>query len=195
MRKRRWILFLNLSLILALGGCGQETVPPEPSLENQQEETAGAPLEIRQEETAQVQEEETQKLPLVKGEENLKVPDGMALFDSLSFYWEGDWQLCIYVPEEMMDQSGLMLDDRCDFLIRAEQESAAYILFQDTVQLGVPEADVWTDLENQLHIVIRDVRTARYRITDYVYDPIQEGFQGRQVMDGNGINYLGSVGE
>ena len=66
-------------------------------------------------------------------------------------------------------------------------------MFDEQVQLGVPASDVWTDTDSQLHIVIRDVRTARYRITDYVYNQENQQFEGRFVMDYDGINYWGGI--
>ena len=50
-----------------------------------------------------------------------------------------------------------------------------------------------TSEEGRLHIVIRDVRTALYRITDFVYDGEQDGFEGQAVIDREGINYWGTV--
>ena len=67
------------------------------------------------------------------------------------------------------------------------------VFFDEQVQLGTPAADVWTDPDNRLHIVIRDFRTARYRITDYVYDEGEKTFSGTAKMDYDGINYWGSL--
>ena len=36
------------------------------------------------------------------------------------------------------------------------------------IQLGIPEADIWEDEQEKMHIVLRDVRTARYKVSDFV---------------------------
>ena len=99
----------------------------------------------------------------------------------------------MYVTEGMVIDGELALDDLCRFQIRAVSGEKVYILFDEQVQLGVPASDVWTDTDSQLHIVIRDVRTARYRITDYVYNQENQQFEGRFVMDYDGINYWGEI--
>lgn len=43
----------------------------------------------------------------------------------------------------------------------------------------------------QLLIVLR---TARYRVTDFVYDAETGTFAGQDVVDGEGINYIGTTG-
>jgi len=42
----------------------------------------------------------------------------------------------------MLEQGELMLDDQGHFLIQIVCQNDSYILFDDTVQLGIPEADV-----------------------------------------------------
>ena len=118
----------------------------------------------------------------------------MTLYTSLPFFCgENEWELRMYVTEGMVIDGELALDDLCRFQIRAVSGEKVYILFDEQVQLGVPASDVWTDTDNQLHIVIRDVRTARYRITDYVYNQENQQFEGRFVMDYDGINYWGEI--
>ena len=88
-------------------------------------------------------------------------PSGMALYSSLSFFaGEDEWELQTFVPEGSLDGQTLMLDDSCHFHIRAVCGKNAYVFLDEQIQLGVPEADVWTDDQNRLHIVIRDVRSA-----------------------------------
>lgn len=126
--------------------------------------------------------------------------EGMALYDALSFFREDEeWELRFFAQEEMVADGELALDDRCHFLVQAVRLSGsggagAWTLFDDTVQLGTPAGDVWVDMENQLHIALRDVRTARYRVAEYVYEPETERFLGRVAIDGEGINYWGSAG-
>lgn len=131
---------------------------------------------------------------IVEPAENSQEPEGMTLYTSLPFFCgEDEWELCMYVTEGMVIDGELALDDLCRFQIRAVSGEKVYILFDEQVQLGVPASDVWTDTDNQLHIVIRDVRTARYRITDYVYNQENQQFEGRFVMDYDGINYWGEI--
>ena len=126
--------------------------------------------------------------------------DGMALYDALSFFREDEeWELRFFAQEEMVADGELALDDRCHFLVQAVRLSGsggagAWTLFDDTVQLGTPAGDVWVDMENQLHIALRDARTARYWVAEYVYEPETERFLGRVAIDGEGINYWGSAG-
>lgn len=131
---------------------------------------------------------------IVEPAENSQEPEGMTLYTSLPFFCgENEWELRMYVTEGMVIDGELALDDLCRFQIRAVSGEKVYILFDEQVQLGVPASDVWTDTDNQLHIVIRDVRTARYRITDYVYNQENQQFEGRFVMDYDGINYWGGI--
>lgn len=147
-------------------------------------ETSGAETEISGKEEKMI----------VEPAENSQEPEGMTLYTSLPFFCgEDEWELRMYVTEGMVIDGELALDDLCRFQIRAVSGEKVYILFDEQVQLGVPASDVWTDTDNQLHIVIRDVRTARYRITDYVYNQENQQFEGRFVMDYDGINYWGGI--
>ena len=147
-------------------------------------ETSGAETEISGKEEKMI----------VEPAENSQEPEGMTLYTSLPFFCgENEWELRMYVTEGMVIDGELALDDLCCFQIRAVSGEKVYILFDEQVQLGVPASDVWTDTDNQLHIVIRDVRTARYRITDYVYNQENQQFEGRFVMDYDGINYWGEI--
>ena len=117
-------------------------------------------------------------------------PEGMTLYAELSFYLgDTEWRLQKFAQSDLVDHGELLLDDRCRFLIRAVSGDGAYVFFDEAVQLGEPEADVWTDPEDRLHVVIRDARTARYRITDHIYDKDTEVFNGRVLIGtaaGNG---------
>lgn len=121
-------------------------------------------------------------------------PSGMALYSSLSFFaGENEWELQTFVPEGSLDGQALMLDDSCHFHIRAVCGENTYVFLDEQIQLGVPEADVWTDDQNRLHIVIRDVRSARFRITDYVYDPTKNCFVGTALIAEDGVNFWGTL--
>lgn len=144
-------------------------------------------------ETSQEETQLTESIQ-VTGSADRSAPSDMALYRSSLFIWnEEEWSLELYVPEEALADGELMLDDLCRFQIRAVSPDRVYVLFDDSVQLGTPAGDVWTDEEGRLHIVIRDVRTALYRITDFVYDGEQDGFEGQAVIDREGINYWGTV--
>lgn len=119
-------------------------------------------------------------------------PEGMAVYSTCLFQYEGqDWELRAYAPSEAVIDGELALDDRCHFQLRAVSPDGVWVLFDDTVQLGVPQADVWVDVENGLHITLRDVRSALYRITDYVYDGERRAFREEALIDQEGVNYWG----
>lgn len=42
-----------------------------------------------------------------------------------------------------MKDGELMLDDSCYFVIQAEKADGVFVLLDEKIQLGVPEADVW----------------------------------------------------
>ena len=119
-------------------------------------------------------------------------PEGMAVYSTCLFQYEGqDWELRAYAPSEAVIDGELALDDRCHFQLRAVSPDGVWVLFDDTVQLGVPQADVWVDVENGLHITLRDARAALYRITDYVYDGELRAFREEALIDQEGVNYWG----
>lgn len=135
-----------------------------------------------------------QEAVVVKKEKRTETLAAMALYSSCPFvYGEKEWELQTFVQEDMLVNGELAMDDRGDFLIRAVSGEDSYVLFEETVQLGMPEADVWIDEQEKLHVVLRDVRTARYRVTDFVYDLEREEFLGSHVIDRDGINYLGTT--
>lgn len=122
--------------------------------------------------------------------------DGMVLYSSVPFmYKETEWELQTLVQEDMVVNGELALDDRGHFLIQVISGGDFYVLFDEMVQLGIPEADAWIDEQEKLHIVLRDVRTAQYRVIDFIYDSEIEKFIGSDVLNGMGINYLGTTGK
>ena len=121
--------------------------------------------------------------------------DGMTCYRSCSFlYKEAEWELQVLVQEDMLSDGELALDDRGHFMIQAVSGEESYVLFDEMVQLGVPEADVWIDAQEKLHIVLRDVRTALYRVTDFIYAPENKEFIGTDLLYADAINYIGSTG-
>ena len=130
---------------------------------------------------------------MAETEENL---EGMALYSSCPFVYEdSEWELQTFVREDMLIDGELAMDDSGHFLIQAISGEESYVFLDKTIQLGVPEADVWVDDQNKMHIVIRDVRTARYRVTDFVFDSEEKTFIGTDVLSGEGINYIGTTGK
>ena len=183
---------LGLMFALSLGGCGEG----ERTVYVAQETSVNQETGLTAAESGKTSQE-VQEIPelAVRREENVP-PENMTLYSSCPFSFDNEeWQLCLYVQAELVIDGSLALDDRCAFLIRAEKGDGAYTLFEDTVQLGVPAGDVWMDLENRLHIAIRDIRSARYQVTEYVYDGEADAFYGQRVVDQDGVNYIGSVGE
>lgn len=120
--------------------------------------------------------------------------EGMEPYGTIAFsHGEENWELGLYVQEDMVEDGELMLDDSCHFVIQAETAESAYVLLDEKIQLGVPEADVWMDTDNRLHITVRDTRTALYEICDYVYQEETRVFTERVILEEEGINYLGTV--
>lgn len=120
--------------------------------------------------------------------------EGMEPYGTIAFsHGEENWELGLYVQEDMVEDGELMLDDSCHFVIQAETAEGAYVLLDEKIQLGVPEADVWMDTDNRLHITVRDTRTALYEIRDYVYQEETRIFTERVILEEEGINYLGTV--
>ena len=121
--------------------------------------------------------------------------DGMALYSACTFSYGGqDWAVESYVPAELMLDGKLMLDDSCHFLLRVVSGSQdAAVLLDERVQLGVPAADVWVDEQEQLHVTLRDVRTACYRVIDYRYSPERHAMTASALLDASGINYVGTT--
>lgn len=120
--------------------------------------------------------------------------EGMEPYGTIAFsHGEENWELGLYVQEDMVEDGELMLDDSCHFVIQAETAEGAYVLLDEKIQLGVPEADVWMDTDNRLHITVRDTRTALYEICDYVYQEETRVFTERVILEEEGINYLGTV--
>ena len=90
---------------------------------------------------------------------------------------------------------GMALYSSCPFVYEDSEWELSYVFLDETIQLGVLEADAWVDDQNKMHIVIRDVRTARYRVTDFVFDSEEKTFIGTDVLSGEGINYMGTTGK
>lgn len=132
------------------------------------------------------------ELPLGKLEGN---PEGMALYASCSFQYSGrDWAVESYVPADMLLDGELLLDDGCRFLLRVVSGGTeGAVLLDERVQLGVPVADVWVDEQEQLHVTLRDVRTACYRVIDYRYSPERHAMTANALLDATGINYVGTT--
>lgn len=152
----------------------------------------GWEIKAAEESAAGTMETVNEQLEITSAEGNL---DGLALYASCPFtYEEKEWELQTFVQEDMLIDGELAMDDRGHFLIQVVSGEDSYVLFDDTVQLGMPEADAWIDEQEKLHIVVRDVRTARYRVTDFVHDPEKRKFIGNSVLNGDGINYLGTTG-
>lgn len=120
--------------------------------------------------------------------------EGMERYGSFVFsHSEENWELGLYAQEDMVEDGELMLDDSCHFVIQAEKAGSVFVLLDEKIQLGVPEADVWMDIDNRLHITVRDTRTALYEIRDYVYQEEAQVFTEKIILQEEGINYLGTV--
>lgn len=171
MKKNRFsFLFLITALSLFLFGC-------HPSKASHLQATPGA----------------AETIP-IKGTVSVTAPEGMALYSSCPFtYEEKEWELQLFVQEDMLIDGELALDDRGHFLIQAVSDAKTYLFFDETVQLGIPAADVLVDAEEELHIILRDIRSARYQITDFQYSLDKDEFIGQRVISQDGSNYWGTV--
>ena len=192
MKKHLMIALLAASLSFTISGCQKQETKETVEIIVETEENEAETLKNKEEkieESAEVSE--TWKIRSVK--ENL---EGMALYSSCPFVYEdSEWQLQTFVREDMLIGDELAMDDSGQFLIQAISVEDSYVFLDETIKLGIPEADVWIDDQNKMHIVIRDVRTARYRVTDYIFDSEEKTFSGKDVLSGEGINYMGTTGK
>lgn len=199
---KRFILAILAVITVCLTACqnaaGMESSPGVSETETETE------IKIVSEGETEAMEETEQETEEAAGEgreeiridmaENSTAADGMEEYASLSFFCgDAEWKLQFLAQEDMVESGELMLDDSCHFVIRAVSGEQEFVLFDETVQLGAPEGDVFTDVENQLHIVIQDARTAQYRIVDYRYDEGENVFFGEILADYSGVNYWGEV--
>ena len=166
-------------------------------LQETSQETADELLQETSQETADERlQEVSEEIP--EGQREISAEkrtlEGMEPYGTIAFsHGEENWELGLYVQEDMVEDGELMLDDSCHFVIQAETAEGAYVLLDEKIQLGVPEADVWMDTDNRLHITVRDTRTALYEICDYVYQEETRVFTERVILEEEGINYLGTV--
>ena len=166
-------------------------------LQETSQETADEILQETSQETAdELLQEFSEEIP--EGQREISAEkrtlEGMEPYGTIAFsHGEENWELGLYVQEDMVEDGELMLDDSCHFVIQAETAESAYVLLDEKIQLGVPEADVWMDTDNRLHITVRDTRTALYEICDYVYQEETRVFTERVILEEEGINYLGTV--
>ena len=166
-------------------------------LQETSQETADEILQETSQETAdELLQEFSEEIP--EGQREISAEkrtlEGMEPYGTIAFsHGEENWELGLYVQEDMVEDGELMLDDSCHFVIQAETAESAYVLLDEKIQLGILEADVWMDTDNRLHITVRDTRTALYEICDYVYQEETRVFTERVILEEEGINYLGTV--
>ena len=187
------IILLAVSFSISLSGCQKQG---EKSTEENRIEAGNT--ETVQSETGVPEESQATEKDLAEpieagiSEGNL---EGKALYSECPFvYGDSEWKLQNFVPEDMLIDGELAMDDRVNFLIQAVCGEESYVLFDEMVQIGVPAADVFIDQQEQLHVILRDVRTAKYRVTDFVYDAENKKFIGKDVLDEDAINYIGTTG-
>lgn len=152
--------------------------------------------ELLQETADELLQEFSEEIPEDQREifEVQRTLEGMERYGTFVFsHGEESWELGLYAQEDMVEDGELMLDDSCHFVIQAEKAGSVFVLLDEKIQLGVPEADVWMDIDNRLHITVRDTRTALYEIRDYVYQEEAQVFTERMILEEEGINYLGTV--
>lgn len=160
------------------------------------ETAAAVPETALEKEEFETEMEQTEApLYIIPREEEVGIPENMSLFISRPFLYQGtEWKFEMYAQGETDENGRLLFDDSAGFFMKVISDDGEYELFDDQVQLGVPSADVLIDQENQLHIILTDARTAKYEVTDFLYDEENKKFLGRKVVGFNGINYLGGTG-
>ena len=202
MMTRNMYMIVLISTVI-LTGCGNfQKNQIEPTIEGVKEESITMPESstVILEESSENLDESKTYIYETQYRDNV---EGMALYSSYPFvYNDSEWELQKYIQDDMYIDGELYLDDNAHFIIQAISKEKAYILFDENVQLGEPSADIWIDLNDRLHVVINDVRTARYRLIDFVYelnnlevnDDYRSGvFAGTNIITADGINYLGSL--
>lgn len=200
---KRWAVMILIAALLSGCGRGQEketketeetvqeaAVTEETSTDAGKEDIKNSGQEDGQEKSAgQVETVVIMKTGPVG------MPDGMNLYGSLPFQFRGgEWKLEMYASGEMDGNGELLLDDSCRFVIKAVSVEGEYKLFDEQIQLGVPSAGVLTDKDDKLHIILKDVRTAKYEIMDYTYDEKASAFCGIKNLAYGGINFMGEIG-
>lgn len=208
MKKRIFTGFLAALLAaVLLSGCApedrHETAPAvaETTLGKEGAETGMGQSDMGQPdmgrtdmERADAEQTET-PLYIIPREEEVGIPENMSLFISRPFLYQGtEWKFEMYAQGETDENGRLLFDDSAGFFMKVISDDGEYELFDDQVQLGVPSADVLIDQENRLHIILTDARTAKYEVTDFLYDGQEKKFLGRKIIGLNGINYLGETG-
>lgn len=119
-------------------------------------------------------------------------PEDLYHYESTSFYFDGEeWFLDIYTSA-MPDGEYYAYDDQNRFFIRARYGEYQFNLFDDWVQLGFPEIDMVDD-GKRLHIVMTDIRTASYTVTDFSFLSEDFYFEENTLIDVQGGNYMGSL--
>lgn len=152
--------------------------------------------ETSQETADELLQEFSEEIPEGQREifEEQRTLEGMERYGTFVFsHGEESWELGLYAQEDMVENGELMLDDSCHFVIQAEKADGVFVLLDEKIQLGIPEADVWMDIDNRLHITVRDTRTALYEIRDYVYQEKTQVFTEKIILQEEGINHLGTV--
>ena len=187
------IILLAVSFSISLSGCQKqgEKSTEENRIEAGNTETVQSETGVPEESQA-TEKDLAEPIEVGISEGNL---EGKALYSECPFvYGDSEWKLQTFVPEDMLIDGELAMDDRVNFLIQAVCGEESYVLFDEMVQIGVPAADVFIDQQEQLHIILRDVRTAKYRVTDFVYDAENKKFIGKDVLNEDAINYIGTTG-
>ena len=142
------IILLAVSFSISLSGCQKQE--GKSTEENRIE--AGNTQTVQSETGVPEESQATEKdlaEPIEAGisEGNL---EGKALYSECPFvYGDSEWKLQTFVPEDMLIDGELAMDDRVNFLIQAVCGGESYVLFDEMVQIGVPAADVFIDQQER----------------------------------------------
>ena len=120
-------------------------------------------------------------------------PAGLNHYGSHCFYHGmNEWYVDFYTSAVQDSDGEFALDDSNRFFIRICSTADQYVIFDEYVQLGIPEVDVFEDASGSLHVVLKDVRSSHYEVTDFAFDNRSYGFNRNTLIEKQAVNYLGS---
>ncbi|MDR7871108.1 MAG: hypothetical protein RIN55_09630 [Tissierellaceae bacterium] len=121
--------------------------------------------------------------------------DGLTLLDEYIFDFNSDGYeeiIAMYVAAERDDKGEIMWDDGQRWVLVAHGDNKDYVLYDDYVQLGSVQFNVFTD-DDEFYIVTKSVRTASLTICEYKYDKAKDVFIQSMPYDVDGnVNMLHS---
>ncbi len=100
-------------------------------------------------------------------------------------------KISVYTSAAIESNGEILLDDNNEFAVLASIQGKEYILLErEPIQLGVPEVSIYMDYEanNQINIILSDMRTAQCKISQYLY--VDGQLQCYELINKSGGNYI-----